>query len=59
VETHGPLGVIWESVGLVCFYIAQIWINSQHGMMITPLFTLLGNSIWNMIRHKKRVPPAV
>jgi hypothetical protein len=59
VETHGPLGVIWVSIGLVCFYIALIWINSLLGMMITPLFTLLGNSVWNMIRHKKRVPPTV
>ena len=57
VETHGPLGVIWVSVGLVCFYIALIWINSLLGLMITPLFTLLGNSVYNMIR-KKRVPPA-
>ena len=57
METHGPLGVIWVSVGLVCFYIALIWINSLLGLMITPLFTLLGNSVFNMIRHKKRVPP--
>jgi hypothetical protein len=26
-------------------------------MMITPLFTLLGNTVWTMIR-RKRVPPA-
>ena len=59
METHGPLGVIWVSVGLVCFYIALIWINSLLGLMITPLFTLLGNTVWNMIRHKKGVPPTV
>ena len=57
METHGPLGTIWVSLGLICFYIALIWINSLLGLMITPLFTLLGNSVHNMIFGKKRVPP--
>jgi hypothetical protein len=58
VETHGPLGTIWVSIGLSCFYIALIWINSLLGLMITPLFTLLGNSVLNMVSRKKRVTPA-
>jgi hypothetical protein len=58
VETHGPLGTIWVSIGLCAFYIALIWINSLLGLMITPLFTLLGNSLWNLTFGKKRVPPA-
>jgi hypothetical protein len=57
VETHGPLGTIWVSLGLCAFYIALIWINSLLGLMITPLFTLLGNSVLGMVR-RKRVPPA-
>lgn len=57
METHGPLGTIWVSLGLCAFYIALIWINSLLGLMITPLFTLLGNSVWGMVR-RKRVPPA-
>ena len=56
METHGPLGTIWVSLGLCAFYIALIWINSLLGLMITPLFTLLGNSVWSMVR-RKRVPP--
>jgi len=56
VETHGPLGTIWVSLGLCAFYIALIWINSLLGLMITPLFTLLGNSVLGMVR-RKRVPP--
>lgn len=56
VETHGPLGTIWVSLGLCAFYVALIWINSLLGLMITPLFTLLGNSVWSMVR-RKRVPP--
>jgi hypothetical protein len=53
VETHGPLGVIWVSVGLVCFYIALIWINSLLGLMITPLFTLLATRLFD----RRRKPP--
>ncbi|HMA00987.1 MAG: hypothetical protein ACM34L_16885 [Gemmatimonas sp.] len=56
METHGPLGTIWVSLGLCAFYVALIWINSLLGLMITPLFTLLGNSVWSMVR-RKRVPP--
>jgi len=55
VETHGPLGVIWVSLGLGAFYIALIWINSLLGLMITPLFTLLVTSLL----EKKPKPPAV
>ena len=58
METHGPLGVIWVSLGLGAFYLALIWINSLLGLVITPLFVLLGNSVWNMIFHKKSAPPA-
>ena len=57
METHGPLGTIWVSLGLGAFYIALIWINSLLGLVITPLFVLLGNSVWNMIFHRNRVPP--
>jgi len=57
VETHGPLGVIWVSLGLGAFYIALIWINSLLGLVITPLFVLLGNSIWGMLFGKKAQSP--
>ena len=59
METHGPLGVIWVSLGLGAFYIALIWINSLLGLMITPLFTLLGTRVWDMIKGRKpQSPPA-
>ena len=59
METHGPLGVIWVSLGLGAFYIALIWINSLLGLMITPLFTLLGTRLWDMVAGKKAErPPA-
>jgi apolipoprotein N-acyltransferase len=40
LENHGPLGTIWVSLGLGCFYIGLIWINSLLGVFLTPLFTL-------------------
>ena len=58
METHGPLGVIWVSLGLGAFYMALIWINSLLGIVLTPLFVLLLNGVWNMISGKKPVPPA-
>ena len=53
METHGPLGLIWVSLGLGAFYLALIWINSLLGLVITPLFTLLGTRIWDMMFHRK------
>ncbi len=58
METHGPLGVIWVSLGLGAFYIALIWINSLLGLVITPLFVLLSDSVLTMIFRKKPAPPA-
>jgi hypothetical protein len=54
VETHGPLGVIWVSLGLGAFYIALIWINALLGLFLTPLFTLLGTRLVDMWKK----PPA-
>jgi hypothetical protein len=54
VETHGPLGTIWVSLGLGAFYIALIWINSLLGLVITPLFVLLGTQLFD----RKPKPPA-
>jgi len=54
VETHGPLGTIWVSVGLICFYIGLIWINSLLGHLLTPLFIL--PLTW--LRRSKPAPPS-
>jgi hypothetical protein len=40
LETHGPLGTIWVGVGLGCFYIALIWLNTLLGFFLTPLFII-------------------
>jgi len=31
LETHGPLGTLWVSIGLICFYTALIWLNTLLG----------------------------
>ncbi|HEY8795869.1 MAG TPA: hypothetical protein VIM15_13095 [Gemmatimonadaceae bacterium] len=54
METHGPLGVIWVSLGLGAFYLALIWINSLLGIVLTPLFVLLATGLF----AKKPKPPA-
>ncbi len=55
METHGPLGVIWVSLGLSAFYIALIWLNSLLGVFLTPLFLLLGTRLLDM-RKKPPIP---
>jgi hypothetical protein len=40
LETHGPLGTLWVGLGLGCFYIALIWLNTLLGFFLTPLFVI-------------------
>ena len=40
METHGPLGTLWVSIGLIAFYIALIWLNALLGHFLTPLFII-------------------
>lgn len=55
METHGPLGTIWVSLGLGAFYLALIWINMVLLPMLTvPLFLLTGLKLLS----KKPQPPA-
>lgn len=48
METHGPLGTIWVGIGLGCFYIALIWLNTLLGFFLTPLFVI--PATWMMDR---------
>jgi hypothetical protein len=38
LETHGPLGTLWVSLGLVAFYIALTWLQVVLGLLSGPLF---------------------
>jgi hypothetical protein len=56
METHGPLGTLWVSFGLIAFYIALIWINTLLGIILTPLFIMPGTWLQDkfMTRKKQR-----
>src|SRR5213075_2988166 len=53
LETHGPLGTLWVSFGLIAFYIALIWLNSLLGFFLTPLLTGIPIS-WLLDWRKRR-----
>lgn len=46
METHGPLGTLWVSLGLGCFYIALLWLNLLLGHVLTPLFLLSASHLF-------------
>ena len=53
MESHGPLGTLWVGVGLGCFYIALIWLNTLLGFVLTPLFII--PTTWLMdLRTRRR-----
>ena len=51
-ESHGPLGTLWVSLGLIAFYFALIWLNSLLGLFLTPLFMVPGT--WLLDWRKRR-----
>ena len=49
--------MIWVGIGLICFYIALIWLNSLLGVFLTPLFLI--PTTWlqdRRAKHRKRNP---
>ncbi|HEY9228333.1 MAG TPA: hypothetical protein VIP11_16875 [Gemmatimonadaceae bacterium] len=34
------MGTLWVGLGLGCFYIALIWLNTLLGFFLTPLFII-------------------
>lgn len=55
LEAHGPLGTLWVSLGLICFYIGLIWLNGLLGLLLTPLMMIPQTRLLDAIkRHKAR-----
>ena len=56
METHGPLGTLWVSLGLIAFYIALMWLNALLGLLLTPLFLVPGTWLhdWRKKRKERR-----
>ena len=54
METHGPLGTLWVSLGLIGFYLALIWLNTLLGVFLTPLFLIPGTWLMDWLQARKR-----
>ena len=52
MESQGPLAILWVGIGLCCFYIALVWLNTLLGFVLTPLFII--PMTWLMDRKKRR-----
>ena len=53
METHGPLGTLWVSVGLIGFYLALIWLNTLLGVFLTPLFLIPQTWLMDYLKARK------
>jgi hypothetical protein len=52
-EANGPLGLLWVSLGLVCFYIGLTWLNSLLGTLLTPLFIIPATWLMDHLKRRK------
>ena len=53
METHGPLGTLWVSLGLIGFYLALIWLNTLLGLFLTPLFLIPQTWLMDWLKTRK------
>lgn len=53
METHGPLGTLWVSLGLIGFYIALTWLNVLLGLFLTPLFLIPQTWLMDYLKRRK------
>lgn len=53
VESHGPLGTLWVGLGLGCFYLALIWLNTLLGFLLTPLFVIPQTWLLEAVRRRR------
>jgi hypothetical protein len=54
VESQGPLAIIWVGIGLCCFYIALVWLNTLLGFFLTPLFIIPQTWILDYMMKRKQ-----
>lgn len=53
LETHGPLGILWVSIGLVCFYIALLWVNTVLMLVINSMVAVPLTWLMDMVKGRK------
>jgi len=56
LETHGPFGTLWVGLGLGCFYIALIWLNTLLGFFLTPLFVIPATWLQDRLAPARKTP---
>ena len=53
METHGPLGTLWVSLGLIGFYLALIWLNALLGLFLSSLFVIPQTWLMDWLKSRK------
>ena len=53
MQSSGPLGILWVGIGLCCFYIALVWLNTLLGFFLTPLFLIPQTWIMDWMKRRK------
>ena len=53
MESQGPLAILWVGIGLCCFYIALVWLNTLLGFVLTPLFIIPATWLMDMRKRRK------
>ena len=54
VQSQGPLAVLWVGIGLCCFYIALVWLNTLLGFFLTPLFIIPATWLMDAVGAKRK-----
>jgi hypothetical protein len=55
VESQGPLAIVWVGIGLCCFYIALVWLNTLLGFFLTPLFIIPSTWLMDYLQKRKQL----
>jgi hypothetical protein len=50
---QGPLGILWVGIGLCCFYIALVWLNTLLPAFLTPLFLIPLTWVMEILKGKR------
>lgn len=54
MESQGPLAILWVGIGLCCFYIALMWLNTLLGFILTPLFIIPATWVMDIMKARKQ-----
>ena len=55
MQSQGPLAILWVGIGLCCFYIALVWLNTLLGFFLTPLFIIPSTWLMDFLQKRKQV----